>query len=176
MRTLNSANAVQFPNRSPSPFTFPIGAFVNPFPTAPPIILNPLICSAKSGYFWNTKPTLVSVPVATSHAVPFGVPINALYMASKYPTSVASGTVGCGSRVTPSKPDSPGQSQCVVRDIVRIKLSNTVYIGCVDSVADDGLGRAGVDGDIALAYGFEDGEGVEGCLLEGCIAVDGGDA
>jgi hypothetical protein len=51
---------------------------------------------------------LVNVPVETNQAVFGGVAMSARFIASRWSTSVAAGSTGLGSRVTPSKPDSPG--------------------------------------------------------------------
>ena len=52
-------------------------------PTAPPMMLRPFKCVARSVYFMNSSPMLVSVPVDTSQAVFDGVAIRALYVASR---------------------------------------------------------------------------------------------
>lgn len=78
---LNSAHGVVFPTRVFSPGSLLIGASVKPPPIAPPMMLRPWICSATSGKVANSRATLVRVPVATTHGVPFGCARSAFRMA-----------------------------------------------------------------------------------------------
>ena len=104
---LNSAHLVWFPSRSPSPLTWPIGALVNPPPNAPPITLKPLICSATSGNVAKSRPTLVTAPVATSHAVFLGHASSAFRIATIGLTLVVKEKDGSGRRPVPSRPETP---------------------------------------------------------------------
>lgn len=54
--------------------------------------------------------------------------------------------------------------------------SITMNIGGVDSFAYDWLRRARIDVNIALSQGLQHASGIERCLLEGSIAMDGRDA
>jgi hypothetical protein len=74
----------------------------------------------------------VRVPVETSQAVLGSVAMSAPYVASRYPTSVTAGSIGCGSSVTPSRPDSP---DCVSQLLGALKSSRTMYISGVDCIA-----------------------------------------
>src|SRR5437868_2745278 len=96
------------------------------------MILTPFKCSARSGYFWKAKPMFVNDPVETSHAVLGGVAINALYIASRWSTSVTAGSMGCGSRVTPSSPDSPRDHQllipCTFHLVITVDIGGMHYL------------------------------------------------
>lgn len=105
MRILNSAHGLQFPILSVS-VTVPSTARVKEEPTAPPMMLRPLIWPASEGYLANTCAILVTAPVATNQAVPGGVLKSADAIASIAGSDLG-GTVGTGKSEVPSSPDSP---------------------------------------------------------------------
>lgn len=107
--THNSAHGVQLPTLA-LPSTTPYTAFVCPLPIAPPIKLNPLMCPIRSPCVWNSLAAFVKLPVATNQAVPGGHERSAAVAASTAETSVRAATRGSGSKVVPSRPDSPWMS------------------------------------------------------------------
>jgi hypothetical protein len=123
---LNSAHGVQFPILSshvPCPLTMPIGACVKPSPTAPPITLNPAICSTSSGNDAKSSATFVNAPVATTQAVPGSVPRSASRAAIVEGILRIGAIEGVGSRGVPSRPVVPGSvRRCVSLVFVRWSL------------------------------------------------------
>lgn len=143
---------------------------MKPPPTAPPMMLRPLMWPARSGYFWNSRAMLVNVPVETSQAVSCGVAMSARYAASRWSTSVAAGSTGCGNKVTPSRPDSP--ARILVHTHWVFSRTATVNISCMHSIPLNGLCGSRVDFDITPAYSFENGPGVVRGLVERSITMD----
>lgn len=82
------------------------------------------------------------------------------------------GVIGCGSSVTPSKPDSPN---CTQSSSALVQSSITVYISCMYRLPNDGFCSTRVDFYISLPNRLEYASSIEGGLLERGIAVDGAD-
>ena len=114
---------------------------------------------------------LVNVPVETSQAAFGGVAMSARYMASRWSTSVAAGSTGLGSSVTPSKPDSPVRVSAYSWGLYRVAY--TVNISGMYSIAYDWLRSARVDFHVASSDCLENCPGVVRSLVERSIAVDG---
>ena len=108
---LNSAHGVMLPIREPWPAMWPRGAAVKLPPTAPPMMLSPLMWEASSGNVAKSRAMLVRAPVATSQAVFLGWAMRAVRVARRALMSVIGGEVGEGSRSVPSRPEVPGYSK-----------------------------------------------------------------
>jgi hypothetical protein len=98
--------------------------------------------------------------------------MSARYMASRWSTSVAAGSTGLGSSVTPSKPDSPVLVSAHSR---LIEVAHTVDVGGMYSIAYDWLRSARVDLHVASPNGLEDCPCVVRGLIERGIAMDSAD-
>ena len=84
-----------------------MGAVVKSSPTAPPIILRPLMCLAVSGKVEKSRPMFVKVPVATTHAVSREHAMRASCISTIALQPYKAFFLGEGSKSVPSRPDSP---------------------------------------------------------------------
>jgi len=114
---------------------------------------------------------LVKVPVETNQAVFWGVAMSARYMASRWSTSVAAGSTGLGSSVTPSRPDSPVHVSAYPWGLDEVL--HAMNVSGVYGIAYDWLRSARVDLHVASSDCLEDCPGVVRRLVERSIAVDG---
>ena len=94
-------------------------------------------------------------------------------MASRQSQSVAAGAMGCGSNVTPSKPDSPILHQPLSELYATTTEAGTVYVDSVHSIAYDWFLGARIYFDVALSYRLEHASGIEGSLFERSIPMYG---
>lgn len=161
---LNSAQGVTFPIRDSSPGSLLIGASVKPCPMAPPMMLNPWMCSTTSGNVANRRAALVNVPVAITHGVPFGCARSAFRISKIGFLPMIGGREAFGRRSVPSRPDSPINER---KNVIAMSLgfglieeSPTMDIRGVQCRSREWLLGSRVDRDIRLSDGFQDTSGI----------------